>query len=152
MNIDLNLLQFESSLQWRDQGGERFLFDPIRRQILVKTPEEIVRQLFLCHLKSICQYPQTYIAVEKELTINRRKKRFDILVYNSDYQPFILVECKAPYIKLSNDTFRQAAQYNLNLKVDYLVITNGRHTYCCAMNYDTQSYQFLPQLPSYQRS
>jgi hypothetical protein len=152
MTIDLNLLQFEQNLEWREQGSERYLFDPIRKQALVQTPEELVRQLFICHLKEVSYYPQPLIAVEKELIINRRKKRFDILVYNADYQPLMLVECKAPYIKLSNDTFRQAAQYNLQLQVDYLVITNGRHTYCCAMDYDTQSYTFLPQLPSYQRS
>lgn len=147
MLIDLNLLQFEPHLQWRTVGGERCLFDPIRKQVLIKTPEELVRQLLLCYLMQVGKYPLARIAVEKELTVNRLRRRFDILVYNADYQPFMLVECKAPYIKLSDDTFRQASFYNLNLKVNYLVITNGRQTHCCSMCYETQSYQFESVFP-----
>ncbi|MEM0992889.1 MAG: type I restriction enzyme HsdR N-terminal domain-containing protein [Bacteroidota bacterium] len=147
MNIILDLLQFQTKLKYRVRDGKSLLFDPIRKKYLVKTPEELVRQLLLIYLMQQLQYPKTRIAVEKELMVNKRQKRFDLLIYNTDFQPFILIECKAPSIKLTDATFRQAATYNFELKADYLVITNGIDTHCCKMNYEEKIYAFQAAFP-----
>jgi len=149
MNIDLNLLQFQEELDRKKEESKRYIFDPIRKKYLVETPEELVRQLLILHLLKVTRFPKSYIAVEKELIINERQKRFDLLVYNSDYQPLMLIECKSPKVKLSDNTFRQAACYNFELKADYLIITNGISTYCCQMDYNAKTYWFLAALPSF---
>ncbi|MEN0051927.1 MAG: type I restriction enzyme HsdR N-terminal domain-containing protein [Bacteroidota bacterium] len=147
MNIALDLLQYQSHLRFEKRDGKSCLFDPIRKKYIVKTPEELVRQLMILYLIESGGYNKTRIAVEKELLINQRKKRFDILIYSQDYQPHILIECKAPNIKLTDATFRQAACYNFELKADYLIITNGISTYCCEMDYEEEDYVFLERVP-----
>jgi len=149
MNIVLDLLQFQSALKLEKRNGKSCLFDPIRKKYIIKTPEELVRQLMILHLIENEKYNRTRIAIEKELLINKRKKRFDLLIYNQDYQPHILIECKAPSVKLTDATFRQAACYNFELKADYLIITNGISTYCCQMDYEQENYVFLDRIPSW---
>ncbi|MEM9886913.1 MAG: type I restriction enzyme HsdR N-terminal domain-containing protein [Bacteroidota bacterium] len=148
MNIALDLLQFKADLKTKTVEGQSYLFDAIRKKYLVKTPEELVRQLLVFHLLKVAQYPSARIAIEKELIINQRQKRFDLLVYSKSFQPLILIECKAPKVQLSDQTFRQAATYNFKLKADFLVITNGISTYCCQMNYEEKTYQFLDTIPN----
>ncbi len=145
--IELNLLRYKDLLRVQRVGDKTMLWDPVRRKWLRSTPEEMVRQLILCHLISQCKYPIKLIQVEKELELYRLKKRFDILLYNRDLRPFMLVECKRPEIKLSQDTFDQVARYNLSLQVPYLLITNGKATYCSKINYHEKSYEFLTSLP-----
>ena len=93
------------------------------------------------------KYSQARIAVEKALIINELNRRFDILIYDKNAEPYLLVECKAPEVKISQTTFEQIAQYNLELKVPYLLVTNGITTYCCKMDYENQSYEFLEKIP-----
>ena len=83
------------------------------------------------------------------MKINDRLKRFDILVYDENTKPQLLVECKAPNVKLTEDTFHQIANYNLALQVRYLLVTNGIDSYCCEMDYLKQSFEFLPEVPSF---
>jgi len=99
----------------------------IRKKWIILTPEEWVRQNFLQWLFLVMQYPQTLIAVEKEIIVNGLKKRFDILVYNRDHQPWMLVECKAHTIPLQESVFLQALRYNIATPVNYIVVTNGLH-------------------------
>ena len=89
------------------------------------------------------------MAVEKMLTVNGLVKRFDILIYDEHTAPFFLVECKAPSVRVSEDTFRQIAAYNLSLQVKYLLVTNGINSYCCEMDYQKQSFEFLQEVPSF---
>jgi len=91
----------------------------------VLTPEEWVRQHLINYLISVKNYPSSHIAIEKEITLNDLKKRFDVVVYNKQLQPFILIECKAPYIDLDFVVAEQALRYNLNLKSEFVMITNG---------------------------
>ncbi|MEM8523856.1 MAG: type I restriction enzyme HsdR N-terminal domain-containing protein [Bacteroidota bacterium] len=149
MKLTLDLLQFQTSLRFEKREGKSCLFDPIRKKYIIKTPEELVRQLMVLYLIEKEAYNKTRIAIEKELLINQRKKRFDILIYSEDYQPLVLIECKAPNIPLTDSTFRQAACYNFELKADYLVITNGIDTYCCKMNYEEKDYAFLDCVPKW---
>ena len=116
---------------------------------MVLTPEEWVRQHYVYFLIKEKKYPISLIALEKQLTINNRKKRTDILVFNSDGNPEIIVECKAPSIKITQDTFDQIARYNLKLKANYLVVTNGLEHFYCKMDFENETYIFLKDIPNY---
>jgi hypothetical protein len=96
------------------------------------------------------KFPKSHINVEKLLKINDLNKRYDVVVYNSDGSIFILVECKAPEIKISQHTFDQIARYNMSLNAEYLMVTNGLNHYFCKMDYENEKYDFLSELPEYQ--
>lgn len=112
----------------RSEQGKKFIFDPLRRSWLLLTEEEWVRQNFVAYLSSVLSYPTAFIAVEKEIWLHELKKRFDILVYDSKHQPWLMVECKASSVMLGEDVLQQVLRYNISLPVQYLVITNGSST------------------------
>lgn len=112
----------------KKEGEKTFVFDEIRRRWLLLTEEEWVRQNFVSYLQKELNYPTSLIALEKGLILNGLKKRFDILVYNHAHQPWLMVECKAPSVSLSEDVLQQALRYNLSVPVDYIIITNGEKT------------------------
>jgi hypothetical protein len=112
----------------KKEAEESYIFDAIRKAWLLLTPEEWVRQNFVAYLVKTLHYPAAFIALEKEFLLNDLKKRFDILVYDADYKPFMLVECKAPEVKLSEDVLHQVLRYNITIQVKFLVITNGEGT------------------------
>jgi len=141
----LNFPAYE--FQLKKQTDKVYIFDIIRKKFVVLTPEEWVRQHTLRYLIEEKKYPQNLIAVEKQLKINQTKRRFDIVVFNKNMQPEILVECKAPNIKITQITFDQANQYNWLLKAPYLFLTNGLKHYICQINFDENNYRFLPELP-----
>ena len=117
---------------------------------MILTPEEWVRQHCIHYLIEEKNYPKSLINVEKELRINGLKKRYDIVAFNTDGSIRLLIECKAPSVKISQITFDQIAQYNLLLKADYLMVTNGLNHYQCIMDFDEERYQFLRSLPAYE--
>ncbi len=112
----LNLPQYKFNIKSKE--NKTLIFDEIRKKYIVLTPEEWVRQHFVCYLQHEKNYPISLISVEKQLIINNLKKRFDILVFNRNGQPKIIVECKAPSVKITQDTFDQIARYNLKLNAD----------------------------------
>ena len=116
---------------------------------MVLTPEEWVRQHFVQFLIEEKKYPVSLIALEKQLVVNNLKKRTDIVIYNKQGVPDIIVECKAPHIKISQDTFDQIARYNLKLKAKYLIVTNGIEHYFCRMDFENETYIFLNDIPKY---
>ena len=116
---------------------------------MVLTPEEWVRQHYVYFLIEEKKYPISLIALEKQLTINNRKKRTDILVFNKEGNHEIIVECKAPSIKITQDTFDQIARYNLKLKANYLIVTNGLEHFYCKMDFENETYIFLKDIPDY---
>ena len=116
---------------------------------MVLTPEEWVRQHFVYFLIEEKKYPISLIALEKQLTINNRKKRTDILVFNTAGNHEIIVECKAPSIKITQATFDQIARYNLKLKATYLIVTNGLEHFYCKMDFENETYIFLKEVPDY---
>ena len=146
--ISLNLLDFQSHLKIKKEGGKQFLFCPIRKKYLVLQPEELVRQLLLVYLTQEKKYAQSRISAERGLKVNELERRFDLLIYDTNTQPFILVECKAPAVKITQATFEQVANYNLSLRVPYLLTTNGISTFCCAMDYENESFEFLAEIPN----
>ncbi|MGB1284524.1 MAG: type I restriction enzyme HsdR N-terminal domain-containing protein [Polaribacter sp.] len=129
--------------------NKTYIFDIIRKKYIVLTPEEWVRQHFVRFLVDEKKYPISLIAIEKQLTLNNLKKRSDILVFNTQGTPDIIVECKNPSIKITQHTFDQIARYNLTLQANYLVVTNGLEHFYCKMNYEEETYIFLKQIPDY---
>jgi hypothetical protein len=123
------------------------IFDPIRKKFIILTPEEWVRQHVVQFLMDEKKFSKSLINVEKVLVLNQMKKRYDVVVYNPDGSIHLIVECKAPQIEISQETFDQIARYNLSLNATYLMVTNGLQHYFCQMDYKNQAYVFLKDLP-----
>ena len=144
-------LQFPSySFRFKNSENKVAIFDEIRKKFIIITPEEWVRQHVVQFLLQDKKYPKSHINVEKLLKINDLNKRYDVVVYNPDGSIFILVECKAPEIKISQHTFDQIARYNMTLNANYLMVTNGLNHYFCKLDYENEKYDFLSELPEYQ--
>ena len=126
------------------------IFDAIRKKFIILTPEEWVRQHVVQFLMTEKNYPKSLINVEKVLQVNGLRKRYDIVVFNSEGAIQVLVECKAPEITISQSTFDQIAQYNMTLNSNYLMVTNGLNHYFCQMDFENEKYQFLTESPHYQ--
>lgn len=118
----------EPKFKMKNENGKQYIFDTIRKIWLLLTEEEWVRQNFVNYLIHQLNYPSTVIAVEKEISLNDLKKRFDILVYDNQHKPWMLVECKEPKVNLSEDVLQQVLRYNISVPVEYIVITNGNST------------------------
>ena len=135
----------------KNSKNKRLIFDEIRKKFMVLQPEEWVRQHCIQYLIHEKKYPKSLINVEKELRVNDLKKRYDIVVFNSDGSIHLIVECKAPKITVNQTTFDQIARYNLALKANYLMITNGLNHYYCTMDFVNERYQFLKDIPDYNK-
>jgi hypothetical protein len=144
----LNLPQFDLTTRMSGNGkGE--VFDPIRKKYVALTPEENVRQLFLMMLTKNKSYPASLIAVEKSLVVNNMQKRFDAVAFNSQGKPLILMEFKSPKVKLSQAVFEQISVYNIKLKVNYLIISNGINHYCYKVDFEKGEAKFLQDIPCF---
>lgn len=133
----------------RKNNGKADVFDILRKKWLVVTPEEEVRQKMILYLLNEKGYPRGRLASEYSLKVNELKRRADIVAFNQFGHPILIVECKAPQVKISQNTFDQIARYNLSLRVDYLVVTNGDKNYCCIMDFQKEEYRFLEEIPEY---
>lgn len=129
----------------REEEGRETIFDEVRKCWTRLTPEEWVRQNFLQYLIQVKKYPATLIAVEKELMLGEMKKRFDILVYNGDHQPWMMVECKAMHVPLNDKVLQQILRYNMSIPVSFLVITNGSYVAC--LQRGAAGLEILGELP-----
>ena len=143
-------LNFPSySFRFKNSENKVSIFDEIRKRFIILTPEEWVRQHVVRFLLEEKKYPKSLVNVEKVLKVNGLRKRYDIVVFNSDGSILVLVECKAPEIKTSQATFDQIARYNMTLKAEYLMVTNGHNHYFCQMDFENEKYEFLAALPDY---
>ena len=147
--LDLRLERFSTHLSVKVNGNQRMVRGEIRKKWLVLQPEEFVRQLLLHFLIRDMRYNRNRITVERGVAVNGEPKRTDILVFDQDMRPFLLVECKAPQVPLTTDVFRQAAHYNGPLRVPYLMISNGRESYVAAIDYTAQDYRLLRRVPEW---
>ena len=112
-------------------------------------PEEWVRQNFIQFLIHEKGFPASLIAIEKGLKLHELQKRADIVIYDKGLKPIVLIECKAPKIKINQEVFEQVARYNMVFKVPYLIVTNGLEHYCAKVDLSANSFQFLKELPNY---
>jgi hypothetical protein len=113
----------------RKEGNKEFLFDPLRKKWLLLTPEEWVRQNFVQYLVRVKNYPSTLIAMEKEIWLGELKKRFDVLVYDRQHRPWMMIECKEMRVPLNEEVLQQVLRYNISVPVNFIMITNGNQTY-----------------------
>ncbi|WP_243472196.1 type I restriction enzyme HsdR N-terminal domain-containing protein [Winogradskyella sp. MH6] len=146
----LNFPQFE--YRFKSTENKVSIFDVIRKKFIVLQPEEWVRQHCVHYLINEKNYPKSLINVEKELNINGLKKRYDIVIFNSDGSILLIVECKSYDITINQDTFDQIARYNLALNAEFLMVTNGINHYYCQMDTEAECYQFLRDIPNYKKA
>ncbi|GET49322.1 restriction endonuclease subunit R [Capnocytophaga felis] len=139
----------EYSFRLKKIDGKVFIFDEIRRKFVMLQPEEWVRQHVIRFLIEEKKMPKSLINVEKEITINGLAKRYDIVVFSKSGGILLVVECKAPAVQISQSVFDQIARYNLMLKSELLMITNGLNHYFCQVDYEKGKYLFLKELPEY---
>jgi hypothetical protein len=123
------------------------IFSKLRKKFIVLTPEEWVRQHCVMYLINEKQMSPQLMNEEKKVNVNGMSKRYDILVYKPNGQIKLIVECKSPDVKLTQETFDQIARYNLSLDAEYLMLSNGLNHYFCQLDYENQAYIFLPELP-----
>ena len=145
--LSLNLPKYETKICERD--GKLQIFDTLRKCHVALTPEEWVRQHFVNFLIESRGFPAALMANEVAITVNGMKRRCDTVVYDKQLQPRVIVEYKAPTVKITKEVFAQISRYNLTLKVDYLIVSNGLQHFCCRMDYPNNSYSFLQEIPEY---
>jgi hypothetical protein len=133
-----------------NDGQSSKVFDIVRRKYVALNPEEWVRQHLLQFLVLDKGVPKSLIGIEKKVVVNNLNKRTDLVVYSRNAKPMLVAECKAPSVRISQDTFDQAARYNLSLDVKYFVLTNGLETFCCTMNHEQKTYHFLEEIPAFE--
>ncbi len=137
------------TFRFKNSENKISIFDEIRKKFLILTPEEWVRQHVVRYLLEEKKYPKSYVNVEKIIKINGLTKRYDVVVFQPDGKIFLLIECKAPSVNISQDTFDQIARYNMSLDATYMMVTNGLNHYFCQMDYNQEKYRFLQNLPDY---
>lgn len=132
-----------------EDNGKHKIYDIVRKKYVALTPEEWVRQHFVNYLVSKKRYPLGIIANEVQIKLHNTLKRCDTVVYNKYLEPIMIIEYKAPSIELTTNVFDQVLRYNMALRVRYLVVTNGIKQICCDINYSTQQYNFLSEVPDF---
>ena len=143
----LNLPEYSFRIKTVD--GKNHIFDSFRKKFVRLTPEEWVRQNFVQFMVAAKNYPGSLIAVEAGVKVNDNPQRADLVVFNRSGNPLIVAEFKAPEVKISQQTFDQIVRYNMQLKVPYLIVSNGMEHYCCHIDYSSNSYAFLNEIPDF---
>lgn len=144
---ELNLPTFDFRL--KKEQDFVCIYDVIRKKYVKLTPEEWVRQHVVHLLLEQKQYPSSLMNVEVGMEYQKMKRRADIVCYNSDGSVFLVTECKAPEVKITQEVFEQIAQYNILLKSRYLLVTNGLTHYACEIDVEHKTYTFLKEIPNY---
>ena len=150
--MDMNMPQLNlpnAVLKTKLVEGTTQVFDAVRKKYLVLTPEEWVRQHFIHYLNSEKKYPLGLMGIEQMVKYNEQSTRADIVLYTNEGKPNMIVECKSPKLKITQDAFNQIAKYNFKLRVDFLVVTNGMQHFCCAMDYENNKITFLNEVPEF---
>ena len=142
----LNLPEYKFRTRDNAQGKQE-IFDEVRKCFVALTPEEWVRQNLIQFLSSQRGFPLSLMAIEKGIVINGKEYRADIVLYNDGGKPIMIVECKAPEVKLTQEVFQQAARYNLHYKVSHLMISNGLQHYCALIDFKQNATQILSNVP-----
>ena len=145
--LSLNLPAYDTKITTRN--GKNVIFDIIRRRYVTLTPEEWVRQHFVHFLITHKGYPSAFMANEVLLHLNGTRKRCDTVLYRTDLSARMIIEYKAPHVEITQEVFDQITRYNIVLKVDYLIVSNGIDHYCCKLDYGNSHYTFLKDIPEY---
>ncbi len=125
----ISIVYPEPGFRIKKENERDYIFDNFRKRWLLLTSEEWVRQNFIQYLVKIKNYPTTLIALEKRIQLGELNKRFDILIYDSLHKPWMMIECKGMDVSLNEGVLMQLLRYNISIPVQYMIITNGQHTY-----------------------
>lgn len=131
------------------ENGVNKVYDCLRDKYIPLTPEEYVRQQFTAWMRTSLHYPASLMANEIGVEVNGMKKRCDTVVFRPNSTPLVIVEFKAPDVRISQNTFDQIVRYNLCLRAKYLIVSNGMNHYCCVIDYESGTYNFIPDIPDY---
>ena len=142
-DLGLDLLPYQEQLKLSNEDGQTRVWDILRKKWIVLTPEEHVRQLLIHYMIDSKGISKNRLSVEKQITVNDVKKRFDLCIHDSTGHPNVLIECKAPTVAIDQKVFDQVSYYNVALQVPYLLVTNGRLSYLCVIHHDSGTYSFL---------
>ncbi|WP_214071652.1 type I restriction enzyme HsdR N-terminal domain-containing protein [Mucilaginibacter sp. dw_454] len=134
-----------------EQDGQLSLFDEIRKRNIIITPEEWVRQHFVQYLIGHKNYPKSLLKLEGGHKLYGKQRRSDIIAFNSAGEKVLIVECKAPSVAIDQKVFDQVARYNMVHKIGLLAVTNGLQHFYCRINFDQNNYEFIKELPEYQK-
>ena len=145
---ELNLPKTELKIITKD--GKPHVFDVLRRKYVALTPEEWVRQQFVHFLIGQKGYPAECMQNEISITLNGTKKRCDTVVYGGNAQPTMIVEYKSPQVEITQQVFEQVSRYNIKLRVKWLIVSNGLQHYCCQIDYESGTYQFVEDIPTFE--
>lgn len=140
----------EAALHISHTNGHATVFDPLRRRHVRLTPEEWVRQHFTQFLIHTKGYPAGLLGNEVSLTLNGMSRRCDTVLYSLDRQPRMIIEYKAPTVAVTQKVFDQIWRYNMVLRVEWLIVSNGLQHIVCHLNSEQANYEFLPQVPAYE--
>lgn len=143
----LNLPSFSFNI--RTEQGKEQIYDMLRKRFVALTPEEWVRQNFVRYLVEYKGYPPALMANEIQINLKEMARRCDSVVFDKQLIPRVILEYKRPAVEITNAVFAQISRYNMVMKVDYLIISNGLQHFCCKMNYDTNTCDFLSEIPDY---
>jgi Type I restriction enzyme R protein N terminus (HSDR_N) len=147
----LNFPDYNFKIIIPDKDGQSSkVFDIVRGKYISLTPEEWVRQHLVHFLVFEKAVPKSLVGIEKKILVNRLPRRTDLVVYSRNAEPLLIAECKAPSVKITQDTFDQAARYNLSVNAKYFVLTNGLEIFCCTIDHEKKAYHFLEEIPSFQ--
>lgn len=146
--LDLDLLRWQQHLILKDNDSKKYIFDPIRKKYVILQPEEWIRQLVVLYLIYDRNYSKNMIQVEKSISLNGLTKRFDIVVYDRQIQPYLLVECKSADTVLDQKVFDQIVAYNMAMHAPYLMVTNGPKSYCVKLDHQNKAYTFFSTVPA----
>ena len=144
--ISLDLLGYASELKFSYDEGKKMIFDPVRKKYILVTPEELVRQSLLTYLVAEKSYSLSRMQVER--AVGKGNERFDLMIYNRQGAPEMLIECKAPDVELDQIAMNQLARYAMRYKLNYIVLTNGIYAICHRMDYINKSTKILQEIPS----
>ena len=148
----MQVLNFPAyDFRFKNTENKVYIFDVVRKKFVVLQPEEWVRQHVVHYLIFEKNYPLSLINVEKQLQVNNLKRRYDVVVFQPNGSIRILIECKAPEISITQVTFDQIAQYNMQLQSDYLMVTNGLQHFYCEIDHRQEKYTFLEHIPDFSR-
>ena len=137
--MSINIIKYQDRLKFQVQSESKKIFDPVRKKYVALTPEEFVRQLFVVYLIEELKIPVKHIAIERSIKIHNKNYRFDILVFDNNAKPKMIVECKSHKVKLTEAVAIQVSKYNIALNAEYLCVTNGKQSLFYRIDYEKQS-------------
>ncbi|MCF8236561.1 MAG: type I restriction enzyme HsdR N-terminal domain-containing protein [Saprospiraceae bacterium] len=147
--ITLQLLALKEHLKIREQGSQHNIWDPVRKQYIALTPEELVRQLFIQYLLNEGKAKLTRLSVERQILVFGQRRRYDLMIHDKQGGALALIEVKAPDVPLTQKTLDQITRYNMAIDVSWLIVSNGIQTYCYQLDRAAGLARIQPSIPDF---